>query len=162
MSDKFCCVTWRELSLELASAKEHELSILISEKGLPRSVFASVYKVLEGIANYCPNCGSALNSNLIPKLKEQHTTAIENVKKDLNQAPVSNVKRICKPCGGRKILGYDSKGTPINCMACHGEGLVESKHVAEDPRAKFAQSKVDDIREKKGIGDNPINVEDKE
>lgn len=162
MSEKHCCVTWQELGPELVQHKTNEVEHLIKDKELPRSLFASVIRVLNDMANYCPSCGACLNTELQPKAKV-HQAALREVEAQVDDKPTySTVKKRCAACGGKKILGRDKNQVDIKCMKCHGEGYFESKHIAQDPKAKFAQSKVDDLRTQTGIGDNPVNVIDQE
>lgn len=161
MSDKHCCVTWQELSVELSVAKEGEINELINSKGLPRSMFASVLKVLTGMTNYCPSCGSVLNPELQPKLQQQHKVAIKEVAQAVQESPTYTAKVKCAACAGRGILGIDRNKVKINCMKCHGSGELEAKHIATDPKAKQAQAKVDEAREATGIGDQALSVDAK-
>lgn len=159
MSDKFCCITWQELSTELHTAKDTEINNLMLTSSLPRSMFASVFKVLDGMANYCPVCGSVLNKALTPVAKEQHRQALDTANKNINEMPTTE-KRLCRACAGKGTLGKDANNVEIKCMSCHGQKYKDTRHVAEDPKAKYAQSKVEDLREKTGIGDSIIKVED--
>lgn len=162
MSDKYCCVVWEALALELAETKRTELNQLVTDKGIPKSVFASVFKVLEGMLNACPVCRSPLKPELFANLKEQHRTSVEQVTNETNENPSYTVKGKCSRCGGQGILGIDKNGVKIKCMACHGQGVFTSAQIAQDPKAGHAQGKVDDIRTKLGISGTPVNVTEKE
>ena len=161
MSERHCCITWIELGPELVQIKTDEVESLIKEKSLPRSLFASVIRVLNAMANYCPVCGDCLNPELTPKAKAQHQAALREVAQQVDNTQVSVLDQICRACNGKKMLGIDKNKVPIQCMNCHGEGIKRAKHVAVDPRAKHAQSKVDDLREQSGIGDNPVSIDAK-
>lgn len=157
MSDKFCCVTYNELYPELAQIKSDEIDGLVKDKSIPRSVFASVIKLVNGLGNYCPYCGECLNEELKKKIPNvKHQQALREVEETLVDRPVLTEKRRCNACAGKGILGRDKNQVDIRCMRCHGQGTFEAKHIAEDPRAKHAQNKVDQVREDKGIGDNMV------
>lgn len=162
MSDKVCCCTWTELGPELVQTKTNEVESLIKTKELPRSIFAAVIRVLNTMANYCPSCGACLNPELKPQAK-QHQAALREVENQVTEQPsLAPVRKRCAACAGKGILGRDQNKVDIRCMKCHGAGTFESKHIAEDPRAKKAQSKVDDLRTTTGIGDDLVNVVDSE
>ncbi len=159
MSDKYCCCTWLDLSAELAESKAQELVDLIQTKGIPRSIFAPVYRVLENIANFCPVCGSSLKASVA-------TTPVPQ--KGLVEPPNVPIKnlapRICRACGGRKTLGTDKNGVVIKCLTCHGEGIFNrDNHDALDSKDSSlvaeALDKVANLRNTKGIGDNTVNAE---
>lgn len=158
-TESHCCTTWRELSVELSVAKEGELNELMASHKLPRSMFASVFKVLGTMSNYCPVCGTTLNAELIPKLKQQHQAAVKAVASEVAEPAPTLTKQRCAACGGKGILGIDRNKVKINCIRCHGSGVLESKHLAVDSRAALAQSKVDQVREEKGIGDGAVNID---
>lgn len=155
MSDKFCCVTYMELYPELAQIKSDEIDGLVKEKGIPRSVFAGVIKLVNGLGNYCPYCGTCLNPELT-YVATKPANIVQQVMPVADNKPIVPVKVRCNACAGRGILGRDKNQVDIRCMKCHGEGTFQSKHIAEDPRAKFAQNKVDQVREDKGMGENPV------
>lgn len=156
MSDKFCCVTYQELAPELIQSKSNEIDSLVKEKGLPRSVFASVIKLLNTMTNYCPSCGECLSSEL-KQLKTITPSVKINTEVENERTVVPNKVGICRPCGGRGTMGVDSNNIKINCMSCHGSGKFESKHIAVDPNAKLAQSKVEDLRAASGINDGVVS-----
>lgn len=152
--ERYCCVTYRELAPELIQVKTNEIEGLIKEKGLPRSVFASVIRVLNNMTQYCPVCGSGIDAPQVFKdfsAGDKRTDAprTETVK-TVDSAP-------CRQCGGRGILGKDSNGIVIKCIRCHGSGKMDnSNRITIDQATKDAQSKVADIRTKTGIGDNVV------
>ncbi len=135
MSDKYCCVTWGELAPELIAAKEAEINELISAKGLPRSVFASVFKVLNQMQNYCPVCGSGLSSEVI---ESQQVIAKPIVKQTVKPNKSIVAKTKCVRCNGRGVLGHEGKDNyigssiAIKCMNCFGEGYVSEKHTVRE------------------------------
>lgn len=161
MSDKWCCQLWPVLGNEMAASQIATLKALMEKTGLPESVFALQLRYLDGIVNACAYCGAILNPALTPKQAQQHKLNIDQAQKDISE-PVKPVQKSrCAACGGRGVLGKDKNNVVINCMRCHGAGWFESKNVAVDPLAKLAQSKVDALREEKGIGEEPINVDAK-
>lgn len=158
MSDKYCCCTWTELSLELITAKETEINDLISTKGLPRSIFASVLKVLDQMQNYCPVCGGQLRQVAMPD-------SIKQPVKTKNTNPIAKIqKQRCNRCSGKGVLGHEGKDNylgssiPIKCMNCHGEGWVDSRHIVEENQDEVEHEKVIEKRieefEKQGEDSN--------
>lgn len=131
MSDKYCCCTWETLGTELADAKLLEIENLITDKGLPRSVFASVIKVLEKLQSYCPVCGSCLTEPVASTNSQIVATPIVSKAKE----PVT--KRVkCPRCNGKKTFGKDDQGVTIRCMNCHGMGFVDQRHVVSETKSQ--------------------------
>lgn len=138
MSDKYCCVTWQELGPELADAKLRDIEKLISDSKLPRSVFASVFKVLERVLQYCPVCGSNIEAStpsVIASVEAPIATPIVQKAKE----PVTKRSK-CPRCAGRKSFGKDDQGVNIKCMHCHGLGFVDQRHVVNEPKSEAEEA----------------------
>ena len=133
MSNKFCCVTWESLAVELQGQKTEELDLLIADKGLPRSVFAPVMKVLGAMTNFCPVCGSALTQEAQDSLKIIATPIVQRTPEPQTQ------RRTCPKCNGKRNFGKDSNGVVINCMNCHGLGFVDQRHRVQDAKSEEEQ-----------------------
>jgi len=126
MSDKYCCVTWRELSEELKETKENEIYLTISDKGIPKSVFASVLKVLNSMALYCPVCGSGLTE----ETKKTERVNIPPRKAVAPSAPApTQVYTTCTQCMGRP--------SAVKCNTCLGTGKI--KQARQIDPAKLSQ-----------------------
>lgn len=112
----WCCVAWRDLGIELAEQKTVALDKLL-KRGIPRSTFSPIYRILEGIGNFCPLCGTSLNESVqaAPKKPE---------KVRLPEPPPSTVPDVikCPPCRGTgQISG-------CNCLTCLGEGKLDKSN----------------------------------
>jgi len=112
-----CCETWKDLSIELAEAKASEIVELVTEKQLPKSIFSSVIKVLEGMFAYCPVCGSGLTEEtkrgVCPPQRDDTPTPTPTT-------PLPARKEyVCPKCKGRK-------GETI-CTECLSTGVIKPK-----------------------------------
>lgn len=149
MSDKYCCCTWETLGTELADAKLLEIEAMISDKGLPRSVFAPVIKVLEKLQNYCPVCGSNLSGVDIPP---QTLIPVATPIVQKNKEPIT--KRIkCPKCNGKKSFGKDDQGIVIRCMHCHGMGFVDQRHTVSESKSQEeleAEKRIEEFEQGEG------------
>jgi RNA polymerase subunit RPABC4/transcription elongation factor Spt4 len=151
MSDKYCCCTWETLGVELADAKLAEIEALIADKGLPKSVFASVFKVLDKLQNYCPVCGSNLSgcveAPIVPSLLPVATPIV-------HKAPEPTTRRAkCPKCNGRKSFGKDDQGIVIRCMHCHGMGFVDQRHVIREAKSQEeidAENRIEEFEKGEG------------
>jgi len=106
----WCCQTWLDLGPELSELKVKSLDKLL-KRGIPRSTFSPVFRLIEGMTNYCPLCGTRISSSepLLP------------VKKEAPKPPVSNTPPSipCPICRGTGRVGGDA-----NCMTCLGSGKL--------------------------------------
>jgi hypothetical protein len=125
----WCCAQWIDLGQEMADAKVLSLEKLL-KKGIPRSTFSSIYRILEGVGNYCPCCGTSL-STTAPKQKEQ-----------VAPPPVSKVSPSikCPPCRGTGKVGDG-----LNCMTCLGLGVLDKSNPS---RAKYDPVYAEEINSK--------------
>ncbi len=125
MSDKYCCCVWESLSKELKEAKVDELEQVT---GVPKSVFAPVYKVLDKMGTFCPVCGSGLTSDAV---KQQPTPKLVRTP-ELDVVPVKPVARIkCPYCKGQGLIGEDKNGIEIKCARCLGQGYHDHNTMNE-------------------------------
>lgn len=156
MGQSYCCVTWSELAPELIQAKSDEVESLIKDKGLPRSVFASVIRVLNSMDNYCPSCGSGLKAA---------SRAINSAPVLIPAPPVEEPKPTqvrCRGCAGKGILGVDENSIQIKCASCHGDGYIGAKHMLVDKKTAFALDKLDTFKAKQGLNEDQFFVGPKE
>lgn len=116
MSLNFCCVAWADLGKELALQKEESLNKLI-KRGIPRSTFSPIYRILEDITNFCPLCGSDLKKD--SKQKETKATETKQDPVFISNTPVT-IK--CPPCKGSGTI------SGVNCLTCLGTGLLDKSN----------------------------------
>lgn len=117
MPDKACCTTWIELAPELKEAKINELEAIRNESNLPKSMFALLYKTLDGMCLHCPCCGASLSTDAPLTLRTEKPAVDAVPQKKL-------VKYKCGKCDGRGRISKVGDPDVINCMACLGEGII--------------------------------------
>jgi len=112
----WCCQVWLDLGKEMAEAKLVSLDKLI-KKGIPRSTFAPIYRILEGIDHACPLCGCRLAvGGAVPK----PTPAAPIAPKTVSKVPATIP---CPPCKGTGKVGDG-----ISCSTCFGEGKLDKSN----------------------------------
>lgn len=118
MPNGWCCQTWIDLSDELASAKLTALDKLI-KRGIPKSTFSPIYRMLEGLATYCPLCGSRITKGVVT----QNEVPVVGNPTTPAPKPLSPSTVKCPPCRGS---GHVSDG--VNCMTCLGAGVLDKSN----------------------------------
>lgn len=110
----WCCQTWVDLGPELSGMKVAQLEKLL-KRGIPRSTFSPIFRIIEGMVNFCPLCGSQIQqiSSSVPAPHKEHI-----VSKPIESNVPQNIK--CPPCRGTGKVGDD-----LNCMTCFGTGLLD-------------------------------------
>ena len=130
---KACCIDWRELNIELKEKIELEIDIIVKEKGLPRSIFATRLNLLNNWHECCPACGGGINQTVVEPPREitpvtpapQVAVPVEKTK--------TNPDIPCPSCtNGNK--GQDAKGIEMKCPICHGKGFFPGSqyHIVEN------------------------------
>lgn len=113
----FCCVAWKDLGVELAEQKIVALDKLI-KRGIPRSTFSPIYRILEGITNHCPMCGASLNGSVQSAPKKPEKVRLPEPLKSTVPDTIP-----CPPCKGTGQTGQD-----CNCMTCLGSGVLDKSN----------------------------------
>ena len=108
----WCCQTWLDLGPELSELKVKSLDKLL-KRGIPRSTFSPVFRIIEGMTNFCPLCGTKINTNATAPVAEK---VKEEVKPFISKVP-STIK--CPPCRGTGMVGDG-----LTCMTCLGEKVL--------------------------------------
>jgi hypothetical protein len=132
----WCCETWKDLSPELAGLKVASLEKLM-KRGIPKSTFSPVFRLIEGMTNYCPLCGTQIN----------HSTHVSSQKQSVVIKPVESkipptIK--CPICRGTGKVGGDS-----NCMTCLGAGVLDKSNPHRKTfDADYAKEMADKMEEK--------------
>jgi hypothetical protein len=127
MSEKFCCVTWETLNQELREAKEVELSEM---QGVPKSVFAPVYRVLEKMYRFCPVCGTGLTEDAVKAPSPKILSGGSRTGKFEAEVP-KKLRPKCAYCKGAGKIGEDKNGIDIKCARCLGQGYHDENTVNE-------------------------------
>lgn len=133
----WCCCTWLDLCQELAEMKVAQLEKLL-KRGIPRSTFSPVFRLIEGIGNFCPNCGTQIGT----KLEENVGSLPEVPKKRVEPESVSKTPPLikCPVCRGTGKVGDD-----LNCMICLGQGQLDKSN---PHRANYDQAYSEELAEK--------------
>lgn len=120
---QWCCQTWVDLGQELSDEKRKSLQKLIA-KGIPRSTFSPISRILESISNFCPMCGCKIGGSTVTEVVNQVSVTDSSAKpknapsKETVSASPPTIK--CPPCRGK---GTVSDG--VNCMTCLGTGVLD-------------------------------------
>jgi len=148
MSEKWCCVTWEALAPELRDMKEAEISQLIEDKGIPKSTFAQVFKILDGMTNCCAYCGGSSN--------EEAPTVQPTAKLRTPVTPKESRPTVfCAACAGTGKAGGDKRST-IKCISCHGKGMRDGSNTMSEPLTGDKQDELDNTKEQ--VRQKPVNA----
>jgi hypothetical protein len=131
----WCCQTWRDLGEELAELKMSSLDKLV-KRGIPRSTFSPVYRILEGLTTFCPLCGSPISTQLSIKSEIKKENGVPSLPK-VSSVPAT-IK--CPPCRGTGQVGAG-----LNCMTCLGTGVLDKSNPM---RQKFDPKFAEELAEK--------------
>ena len=121
----WCCVQWEALYPELYILKDAEIQELIKNK-VPKSVFASLLKVMGEMGNYCPACGKGVK---VPNPTVEEDIPVRDksnfVKQESGLAlPTEKLEKMYKPKTCHACRGRKEVSSGVLCMTCHGKGTI--------------------------------------
>lgn len=145
----WCCQTWRDLGDELAIQKITSLDKLL-KRGIPKSTFSPIYRILEGITNFCPLCGESLNAPVESKPKKRENVQVKS--EPIVSTVPDTIK--CPPCKGTGRVGDG-----LNCMTCLGVGKLDK---ANPHRAEWDAQYAKELAEKMERNNQKIALIEKE
>jgi len=112
----WCCQTWIDLGPELAGMKVAALEKLL-KRGIPKSTFSPIFRIIEGMTNFCPLCGTQIDMNVNVAVPKKEKTPVAPV---VSTVPDSIKCPICR--------GTTKVGAGLNCMTCLGTGKLDKSN----------------------------------